>query len=120
MGENDTHILTLILDRLSHIEDRMNEGERTASDSRRRLHEKLENHSALLLNIDHRVTAVEKAVDSAAPTLREYSEIKAKVSGAGLLGLKLWKLGGWILGGVAAVYALRHDLATWWHWLMTR
>ena len=116
----DDHILTLILDRLAHIESRMDSGELIASDSRRRVHEKLESHGTLLLKIDHRVSAVEKAVDSAAPTLKEYAEIKAKVSGAGLLGLKLWKTGAWLLTAAAGLYALRHDLSTWWNWIITQ
>lgn len=116
----DSHILTMIVDRLQHIETRLTSSEHSAGESRRRMHDKLETHGELLLKIDHRVTMVEKAVDSAAPTLKEYADMKSKVAGAGLLGKSLWKFGRWILAGAVAAYALRNDLAAWWHWLVSR
>ncbi len=110
MMSSETHILTVILDRLDHIETRMDAGDLAASDSRRRMHERQESQGILLIKIDSRVAAVEKAVDSAAPTLKEYAEVKAKISGAGMLGRRLWKIGAWLIGVAAILYGLRHDI----------
>lgn len=46
--------------------------------------------------------------------------MKAQVAGAGWVGRKLWKVGGWLLSVVVAVYALRHDITVWWQRLITR
>lgn len=115
----DSHLLTLILERLTHIEGRMEADKTAAIDSRRRVHDKLEQHGNLLIVIDHRVTTVEKAVDGAAPQLKEYTEVKAKIAGAGMLGIRLWKIGVWLLGAAVGIYALRHDISAWWQWLIT-
>ena len=115
----ETAILTMILDRLSNIENRMERDKADASDSRRRVHEKLEQHSVVLITIEHRVNAVEKSVDSAAPTLKEYSEYRAKAIGAGTLGRFLWRAGAWLIVAAAGAYSLRHDISAWWHWFVT-
>lgn len=126
MTSSDT-ILAMILNRLDDIdgriggvENRIAASETTASESRRRMHERQENQGEVLIKIDHRVAAVEKAVDSAAPTLKEYAEMKAKVAGAGLLGRKLWKLGIAVIGGAVLLYNGRQHIADWWHWFITQ
>ena len=119
MTAGDTHILTLILERLSRIEDRMDADKADASESRRRVHEKMENHGNLLTAVVHRLDVVEKAVESAEPTLKEWRETKAKAVGAGIVGRGLWKVGVWLIGVVAIIYGLRHDISVWWNWLIT-
>lgn len=110
----------MIVNRLDALDARLTASEASASESRGRMHQKLERQGELLLTIDGRVTAVEKAVACAQPTLREYAETKLKVATAGMLGRGLWRVGRWLLGGAVALYALRHDIAAWWQWFMHR
>lgn len=117
---DEGHQYALILDRLGRIETRMDADKADASESRRRVHEKLEQQGLTLVALDHRMAAVEKSVDSAAPTLSEFAQRKAQAQGAGMLGRALWYIGGWLLGGAAGIYALRDQIYTWWHWVTMR
>ncbi len=123
----DGHLLALIVNRLetfdarfNRIEDRIHASDLQSSDSRRRVHEKLDAQNIVMHTMDGRLTVVEQSVASAAPSLREYAELKAKAAGAGWLGAKLWRLGGWVIGAAAILYGLRDDISAWWHWLIQR
>lgn len=120
MTDAETQLLTMIVNRLDSMDARMTSAEANASESRGRMHQKQERQGELLLKIDHRLTTVEKAVDGAGPALREIAEMKVKAATAGALGRALWKIGRWVMAGAVAVYAIRHDLVAWWHWLVNR
>lgn len=127
MTAAETQLLTMIVNRLDAldsrldgIDTRMTQSESAAGESRRRMHERQEGQGELLVGVSHRLEAVEKAVDGAAPALKEYADTKVKVAAAGALGRLLWKAGKWLLGIAVALYALRHDLSAWWQWFMQR
>lgn len=53
------------------------------------------------LRFDHRLAQVEQQLAAAGPTIKEFIEVKQRVTGAGVLGKWLWSAGGAILGMVA-------------------
>jgi tetrahydromethanopterin S-methyltransferase subunit B len=102
--------------RAGRLEGKLDHSVQQSADSRRRMYDKIEDVakdvSDIRVNvakIDGRVTAVERRVEEATPTLQDYIRTKAKVEGAGGLGRFLWWLGGIVLGIAATLYAAWRD-----------
>lgn len=124
---SDDTLMRLLIQRVDEISrdqkamaEAIRQSELSASDSRRRMHERMDKHTELLLDISPRVASLEHSVEVQAPTLEEYRTLKAKALGAGSLGKALWRMGAWLIGAAAALIALRHDIADFLRWLMSR
>ncbi|MDH6265558.1 hypothetical protein M2360_000948 [Rhizobium sp. SG_E_25_P2] len=120
-------IQSLILDRLTQIDSRMNRMEErmddekdAASESRRRIYDRLEQQGSTLITVSHRMEGLEKAVAADSVTLSDFRETRAKAAAAGWVGGWLWRTGKYVLGAAAALYAMRQDVAAWWHWFIGR
>lgn len=119
IGAMDDVHAAVLMSRFDEISRRMSEDRQDSADSRRRIYAKLEQQSAILRDVDSRVLKLEKSMDAAAPTLAEYSDIKAQVHGAGRLGKLLWGFGGFVLAIAVTlantwttISAYVHSLAT--------
>lgn len=124
---DDNTLIALLIQRMDEISrdqkslaEVLRQSELTASDSRRRMHERLDEQAVSLIDIGHRMKAVERSMEAEAPTWAEYRSLKAKAAGAGTLGRILWRTGGWLIGVAAALIALRHDIAEFLRWLVSR
>lgn len=84
--------------------------QRSAAESRRRVYEAQERTEKEIIGINHRLTAVEKSVESIRPTTDELERVRDRVQFAGKLGQVLWSIGKQLLsaaaGAAAAWYAL--------------
>lgn len=123
----DDPLMRMVVQRMDEISrdqktlaETLRQSEHTASESRRRVHERLDEHTKLLLDQGSRLAGVERSVEAEAPTWAEYRALKARALGAGMLGRTLWRVGGWLIAGAAALIALRHDIADFVRWLVTR
>ena len=116
---NDDTVLLSMMDRhLTEIRRKMDREADAAAASRSKMHETLGEHSRTLVEMQHRIAAVERSVSEASPTLEEFREYKARVRGAGQLGRTLWQVGALVLSAAAALYAARHKLLELWQWLI--
>lgn len=84
--------------------------EKSAQDSRRIIHEKLDeivkqNFTILLdqQRLDGRLRALELGQESIKPHIDEFNRYKERVAGAGILGRWLWWMGGGVLALAAYV-----------------
>lgn len=123
----DDVLISVIIARMDEIArdqkamaEALRQSEVSSSESRRRVYERLDKHTELLLDIKPRVASLEHSVEVQKPTLDEYRTLKAKALGAGSLGRALWRFGGWLIGAAAALIALRHDIAEFLRWMMSR
>lgn len=95
-----------------------------SADSRRLMHETQNEQSRLLLTLSHRVETMEASIAREQPTWDEYRKMKEQAKGAGRLGSFLWRRGIWLMGVASGfmlwIYSVRHEIAAWWHWLVSR
>ncbi|MGR6430445.1 hypothetical protein ACU5AY_05945 [Rhizobium sp. PAMB 3174] len=95
-----------------------------SAESRRLMHETQNEHSKLLLTLTHRVQTMEASFAREQETWNEYRIMREQAKGAGKLGAFLWRRGIWLMGAASGfmlwVYTIRHELAAWWHWLVSR
>ncbi|MGV0817106.1 hypothetical protein V6767_13135 [Martelella sp. FLE1502] len=124
MTDDPLRINALILQRIEdvgksvdRVERRLEASEASASESRRGMHQRQEQHERELLKINHRLENVEKAVSEAAPTLEDYALKKAQVEGAGRLGKLLWVAGGFLLALAVWLVGQKENI---WSWLSSR
>ncbi|MEP9389673.1 hypothetical protein [Mesorhizobium sp. KR9-304] len=86
------------------------DAQKEAVDSRRRGYEAQERTEREMIGINHRLTAVERNMDSIRPTTAELERVRDRVQFAGKLGQGLWSIGKGLLsaaaGAAAAWYAL--------------
>lgn len=108
----DAHV-ALILDRLGSIERSIENEKRDSSESRRRVYEKLETLDKKQDITDLRVEKLEQAITSMSPTVAEFLNYKAQVTGAGKLGKFLWWVGGIVLGAAATAAAYWTHVVAW-------
>ena len=84
--------------------------QRSAAESRRRVYEAQERTEKEIIVLTHRVTAVEKSVESIRPTTDELERVRDRVQFAGKLGAVLWSIGKALIsaaaGAAAAWYAM--------------
>ena len=85
-------------------------GQKEAIEGRRRGYEAQERTEKEVIGITHRLTSVEKSVDSIRPTTAEFERVRNNVMGAGAFGRFLWAFGKGLIaaaaGAVAAYYSL--------------
>lgn len=80
---------------------------RAASESRRRTYEAQETMRSDIMVIRARLDHVEADLRAIRPTTDEYKALRERVTGAGTLGVILWRLGGIMIGfaaGAASIY----------------
>lgn len=119
IGAMDDVHAAMLMSRFDEIGRRMSEDRIDSNDSRRRIHEKLEDQSKVLTTLDGRVQKLEKAVEGAAPTLAEFTTYKEQVRGAGRLGRVLWGIGGFVLAAGVALSTVWSHVAAWLQTLIT-
>jgi len=110
-------IATAIHQRLDTMQQEQVRDRANASESRRRVHERLDNqtkgiHDLALkvASMDHRMEKMETAQAAAAPTLSEMKKVKQRVIDAGALGRVLWKAGAFLLLLASALYSIRAEI----------
>lgn len=119
IGAMDDVNAAMLMSRFDEIGRRMSEDRQDSAESRRRIYSKLEQQSAILKDVDSRVLKLERSMDAAAPTLAEYSDIKAQVRGAGRLGKMLWGLGGFVLAIAVTLANTWSSVSAYLHALVT-
>lgn len=84
--------------------------QKAAAEARRRVYEAQERTEREIIGLNHRLTAVEKSVESIRPTTDELERVRDRVQFAGGLGRFLWSVGKGLLsaaaGAAAAWYAM--------------
>ena len=84
--------------------------QKAAADGRRRGYEAQERTEREIISMNHRLTAVEKQIETIRPTTEELEKVRDRVQFAGRLGRFLWSIGKGLLsaaaGAAAAWYAL--------------
>jgi uncharacterized coiled-coil protein SlyX len=85
--------LAVLSERFAFIKQELEE----AKTARKSQYEKMEEQSVMMVNMDNRMRAVEISLTSQAPTIEEFITIKHKITGAGLAGHWVWKIGGGVL-----------------------
>lgn len=111
---NSTEALVARLDeRLTGIGrqlDSIGAEQKAASEARRRGYEAQERTEREMIGINHRLTAVEKQIETIRPTTDELERVRDRVHFAGRLGQFLWSIGKALLsaaaGAAAAWYAM--------------
>lgn len=98
----------LLLNRL----DRIEMSQEASSESRRRLHEKLDQTDRVLDRVSSRVEGLERSLTSISPTIQEFMTYKHQVIGAGRFGRALWWLGGLVLTAASAVVSYLYGRST--------
>lgn len=93
--------LNSISDTLTTIAAEMKE----AAASRKHNYQVQEGMARDLIHITHRLENVEKEVSAIRPTNEEYVRYRERVRGAGILGVGLWKIGGFILLAAGWLYS---------------
>lgn len=97
-----------LLDRFNKVENALESDRINSSDSRRRLHDKIDGLEKTIDGLDRRLEQLEKAVTTTNPMFTEYQAYRQRMIGAGMVGRWLWFLGGILLSAAAsaaAVYA---------------
>lgn len=102
-------LIQLIDSKFLHISNKLDESERRSSDSRKEVHKQLGVQGRDLVDIKHRLTTVEKAVEEGKPTLDEFKEIKAKIQGGGILTKVLWIIGVPLIGAALWIVLRWHS-----------
>lgn len=95
----------MILAKLQNLEEDMQE----AKVSRKAVYEKIEATNTEVHKLAWRMDALERTLNSHAPTIAEFLAYKDQVRGAGKLGKLLWFIGGIVLSAAASI-------AGWFHW----
>lgn len=108
----DAHV-TLIVNQLNTIQRSLETERSEGSESRRRVYEKLETLDRKQDITDLRVEKLEQAITSMSPTVAEFLNYKAQVTGAGKLGKFLWWVGGILLGAAATAAAYWSHVVAW-------
>lgn len=84
--------------------------QKAAAEARRRVYEAQERTEREIIGLNHRLTAVEKSVESIRPTTEEYKQVRNNVAFAGKAGRLLWSISKQLLaaaaGAAAAWYAI--------------
>jgi len=94
-----------VLAKLESIENEMHD----AKEARGKVYERIEATNQKVDHLGWRMDALEKTMNSQAPTIAEFLTYKEQVKGAGRLGKFLWAAGGLILGAAVSV-------SGWFHW----
>ena len=79
--------------------------QKAAAESRRRVYEAQERTEKEIIGLNHRLTAVEKSVESIRPTTDELERVRDRVQFAGKLGRVLWSVGKGLLSAAAGAAA---------------
>lgn len=74
-------------------------------EARKALYSRVETTNVSVEKLTWRIDALEKTMNSQAPTIAEFLTYKEQVRGAGKLGRVLWMLGGIILSAAAGLVA---------------
>lgn len=84
--------------------------QKSAAEARRRVYEAQERTEKEIIGMNHRLTAVEKQIETIRPTTDDLERVRDRVMFAGKLGQVLWSVGKGLLsaaaGAAAAWYAL--------------
>lgn len=78
-------------------------GNKDASESRRRTHEKMDKLSQDVHSLQSEVRDLSDRVTEIEPTWKDYLRKQDQVRGAGTLGRAIWKAGGWVLAAAVAL-----------------
>ncbi len=81
-----------------------------ASESRRRIYEGQEKNGRDMIDIDHRLEALETAVKDIRPTTTELEKVRDRVIFAGSLGRALWSVGKALISAAAGAAAAWYTL----------
>lgn len=109
---DDTHVM-LIMSKFDEINRQMAEDRREASDSRRRMYERMDGMSRDVHDLKHRVNSTADTVNDLAPKVKRYADMEQQAQGAGRLGRGLWWAGGVLLAGAATLYANANSIKAW-------
>lgn len=108
--------LSLIADRLSSIDRKIETQENRSSDSRRKIYDKVETIQTIQQDMQgsqtelmHRLARVESKIEEMSPTVSAVIDVQRNVEAAGKAGAVLWKIGAWLLGAAASA-------AVGWSW----
>lgn len=86
------------------------DGQKEASDGRRRGYEAQERTEKEIIGINHRLIAVEKSVEAIRPTTVELERVRDRVVFAGSLGKALWSIGKVLLSAAAGAAGAYYSL----------
>jgi len=111
-GTLDAAFIQIVLKRLDQLEGHLESDRINSSDSRRRLHEKIDGLEKTIDNLDRRLEHVEKVMSTTNPMFTEYMAYKQRVIGAGIVGRWLWFIGGILLSAAASAAAVYAWLAS--------
>ncbi|WP_289036014.1 hypothetical protein [uncultured Roseibium sp.] len=100
----NTAIMKMMDEGFREVRAMLSEQQASASESWRRVYDKLD-------ELQRRVDVVEKSVEASEPTLAEVRLYQQQVKGAGKLGRLLWWAGGGLLTGAVAIYSWRPVIA---------
>ena len=103
----------LILGQLQDMNARLTAMQHEGSERGRLLWKEVNEQGKTLVAISHRLGTVEKSMEGAQPTLKEFSDMQAKAAGAGWLGRKLLLTGSAILGAAGWLYSVRDTIMHW-------
>ncbi|MCV0426190.1 MAG: hypothetical protein K5905_12005 [Roseibium sp.] len=110
-------IFAAISAQLQEIRQNQTRDQDNASESRRRVHERLDEQTKALHALELQIAALaqrqdtmEEAFAAASPTLSEFTRTKLRIAGAGMLGAALWKVGAGLLAAAYGVYAWRAEI----------
>jgi len=103
----------LILHQLDQINRQMAEERKASSESRSKVYTRLEQMHVQIVEVVHRVEAVERTVASHSPTIAEYLQVKQQVIGGGKAGKLAWAVGIILLNVIAWLAGLPSALAAW-------
>jgi hypothetical protein len=108
-------LMAMIAERLSRIENTIDNERKESQESRRRMHEKQEAMSYEMLALKARFDTLQTELIGIRPTVSEVLARKQQAQGAGALGRFLWKVAGISIAmasGAAGAYAWMMGLFT--------
>lgn len=103
----------LILGQLQGINARLDAIQAEGSERGRMLWQEVNDQGKTLVAISHRLGTVEKSMEGAQPTLKQFTDMQAKAVGAGWLGRKLMLIGTGLLGAAGWLYSVRDTIWQW-------
>lgn len=109
MTETDQLLLGRILEGQENLKEAVQSMERSSSNSRKQLHEKVEQIRADVSAQGHRLQNLEKAMSKAEPDLARFRAMEQQAKGAGMFGRWLWWLGGILIAAGGFILANIQD-----------
>lgn len=106
-------VVSIIMGGITDIKQSIAEDKRDATESRRRVYDKLEDQSRAMYELTARVATVESSVASMAPSVAEFNSMRTKAAGAGKLGRFLWVTGGIVLSWALWIVTSFSSITAW-------